>query len=46
MNAAAGGHVNVLRTLIQNKADVNMLTEVLPHTHTTVIQVRYCSTSM
>ena len=46
MNAAAGGHVNVLRTLIENKADVNMLTEVRPHTHGIVIQVLYCNTSM
>ena len=28
MLAAAGGHVNVLKTLIENKADVNMLTKV------------------
>ena len=28
MAAAIGGHVNVLKTLIENKADVNMLTKV------------------
>ena len=28
MYAAIGGHVNVLKTLIENKADVNMLTKV------------------
>ena len=28
MLAAAGGHVDVLKTLIENKADVNMLTKV------------------
>ena len=28
MVAAAVGHVNVLKTLIENKADVNMLTKV------------------
>ena len=28
MVAAAMGHVNVLKTLIENKADVNMLTKV------------------
>ena len=28
MGAAAGGHVNVLKTLIENKADINMLTKV------------------
>ena len=28
MHAAADGHVNVLKTLIENKADVNMLTKV------------------
>ena len=31
MLAAAGGHVNVLKTLIENKADVNMLTKVHVH---------------
>ena len=44
MHAAAGGHVNVLRTLIDNKADVNMLTEVRSHTHGIVIQVLYAVT--
>ena len=28
MHAAAGGYVNVLKSLIENKADVNMLTKV------------------
>ena len=28
MHAAAKGHVNVLTTLIKNKADVNILTKV------------------
>ena len=28
MHAAADGHVNVLKTLIENKADVNVLTKV------------------
>ena len=28
MAAAIGGHVNVLKTLIENKADVSMLTKV------------------
>ena len=28
MHAAAKGYVNVLKTLIENKADVNMLTKV------------------
>ena len=35
MHAAADGHVNVLTTLIKNKADVSMLTKV--HVHVIIV---------
>ena len=52
MHAAADGHVNVLKTLIENKADVNVLTKVhvlhnCVHTilYTITIHVSYYNTS-
>ena len=46
MLAAVGGHVNVLKTLIENKADVNVLTKVYTCTayncvHTITIHVTH-----
>ena len=37
MDAAARGHVNVLKTLIENKADINMLTKVYTCTVHTIL---------